>query len=816
MRAFKELSIIILIGFISIIFFWKFFFLGYLPLGSDIISYHYLPWNTCHSEGTIAQNPLLSDPVTMFFPQREIQMDYQRRGITARWNPYLFCGTPGIGSIPFYLKLRELVTYPPNILQYFVSPPTFYALITISYQFFAGLFMYLFLRYGLKLSRFGCLTGGIVFMLNGVFSVWLEFDFTLRTALWFPLILLLLTKTLEGSFVSTLLGGLFLRNLSPNPLYLLYFALIFLSYAPFKLFLFYREKHKGIVKIGLLLILFWTVWFLLDYGTSKSTIETISASHRGRFNLKELNALPNENLITLFVPDFYGTPANPYTYGIIRGWFYKVGLIKEKIAKVGGENYNEYCLYFGVLPLILSLLAGLLRKDGPTRFFLFLWIISLGSALGTFLYLPLYYFVPGISAVGISRILILFTFLGSILAGLGAENLTSRKWEVESGRWGRGIIRVAIGVLIIATIGWTIFLVLPKFNPQFQLLAWHFSLKNPSMTIPILLLLSSIIILIMSLKIRNPQSAICNGILKVVMLIVVSGDLLYFGMKYNPMTPKELLFLRTPSLNFLTDRLDKEPPFRIIAFKNIIPPNTNMVYRLQSIEGYGGLYPKRYFDFIKELVSPDVHHNWIDITSTANRKFSQLLNVKYILVDSELKGEGLKLVYNGEIKIYEDQDAFPRAWIVPEASVLMTKEEIFKELCRPEFDLRRKVILEEEYPNHIPEFRTSNLKPQILNAEPRIITYQPEKVVIHANLSENGFLVLSDFYNSGWKVFVDGKEGKMLKANYIMRAVSLNSGQHRVEFIYDLPSFKLNIYISHIILFLIILITVIFFVKRFN
>jgi uncharacterized membrane protein YfhO len=53
-------------------------------------------------------------------------------------------------------------------------------------------------------------------------------------------------------------------------------------------------------------------------------------------------------------------------------------------------------------------------------------------------------------------------------------------------------------------------------------------------------------------------------------------------------------------------------------------------------------------------------------------------------------------------------------------------------------------------------------------------------------------LVLSDTFYPGWKAFVDGKEEKILRANYNFRAVPLTAGTHRVEFVYDPLSFKLG------------------------
>ncbi|MFQ5900630.1 MAG: YfhO family protein, partial [Thermodesulfobacteriota bacterium] len=82
--------------------------------------------------------------------------------------------------------------------------------------------------------------------------------------------------------------------------------------------------------------------------------------------------------------------------------------------------------------------------------------------------------------------------------------------------------------------------------------------------------------------------------------------------------------------------------------------------------------------------------------------------------------------------------------------------------------------------------------------EVTITDYRNNSVILRAVLNRPKILVLSDAYYPGWKVFVDGEERKILKANYVFRAVPLEPGAHDVEFIYDPMSFKVGMYISFI------------------
>ncbi len=150
------------------------------------------------------------------------------------------------------------------------------------------------------------------------------------------------------------------------------------------------------------------------------------------------------------------------------------------------------------------------------------------------------------------------------------------------------------------------------------------------------------------------------------------------------------------------------------------------------------------------------------------------------------------------VKIYKNKDAFPRAFIVPEAEIVERHEEVLKRMDSENFDLRRVVILEEEVPK-LP--LTINLLPFTDESEAEIIDYQPTKVEIETRTDGEGFLVLSDTYYPGWKAYVDGREERIYRADYLLRAISLSPGFHKVKFIFDPLSFKLGLWMTLVTFF---------------
>jgi hypothetical protein len=756
---------------LTIIFFWKFFFLGLLPLGGDIHTYTFPPWFYHYHGQYRSQNPLLSDPVFLHYPLRKLATSRLKEGKITLWNPYIFCGTP--------LFSTNSVSYSPlNILFLFFDSLTAYSLIIIIQLLFCGIFMYIFLRASLYLTPFAALIGSITYEFSGFHIVWVEFG--VLSGFLLPLILFLIDKaiTKRNLFYASLAGlALGLQLLSTFLQMSLFVLLTTISYSLFKIF----RNFKAIPHLFAIFI----IGFSLSAVQLLPSYELIKHSQRKPVEYyRQLIPLPFQNLITFLVPNYYGNPVD-YDYQIIREKFRyifdnygpKLPPQHPKRSKVAVDNYNEYCAYIGILPLILAILAIFLKRDKNTIFFTSFTIISLLLALGTPLYYLLYLCIPGCDKLTICRFISIYTFGVSVLAGLGGNFVLLKN-----------IKKLYISIILLFMLIILVSMYLGNRVANYfdnEVLFNHFSLINLDFAVPILLLLISGIILLNIGKIDDFR-------IKRAIFVVVVFDLFYFGLGYNPFVPRQLLYPTTPSLTLLSSKLNSLGKGRIVTFDHILPVNINMIYGFESVEGYDAMFYKRYDEFMN-LVSPysSEWENVKDLDYHANRNLLCMLNTKYLLASKKIKAEKLRLIFDGKVKIYEDLYALPRAWVVSEAIVLKTKEEIFKELINPDFDPRKTVILEEEYKMEI-----QNSKSEIRNTKVEIIDYQPEKVIVKVKLNKDGFLVLSDTYYPGWYVFVDGRQEKLFCANYILRAVYLSPGEHIVEFRFLPASFKLGSIIS--------------------
>ncbi|MDO8692376.1 MAG: YfhO family protein [Dehalococcoidia bacterium] len=156
----------------------------------------------------------------------------------------------------------------------------------------------------------------------------------------------------------------------------------------------------------------------------------------------------------------------------------------------------------------------------------------------------------------------------------------------------------------------------------------------------------------------------------------------------------------------------------------------------------------------------------------------------------------LRLVHSGDLKIYENLDWQPRAfiaqdyaWIKDDRQALDAIRNNLKTAGAPPAG---PLVLDGVPPPGLPAEALS----AGAGGQASILSYQPERVLVQANLASPGYLVLADSYYPGWRAFVDGREQPVLRAEYLFRAVYLPAGAHQVEFRYEPGSFRWGMAIS--------------------
>jgi uncharacterized membrane protein YfhO len=120
-------------------------------------------------------------------------------------------------------------------------------------------------------------------------------------------------------------------------------------------------------------------------------------------------------------------------------------------------------------------------------------------------------------------------------------------------------------------------------------------------------------------------------------------------------------------------------------------------------------------------------------------------------------------------------------------------ENVVKEkMLSGNFDYLKEVVLETKPNITLPETTDSLFNPNV-----KIREYKNNYIRLEVlNKEKNAILVLSEIWYPSWKVFVDDKPARLLRANYSLRAVEIPKGASKVEMRFISTSFAVGKWIT--------------------
>ena len=132
---------------------------------------------------------------------------------------------------------------------------------------------------------------------------------------------------------------------------------------------------------------------------------------------------------------------------------------------------------------------------------------------------------------------------------------------------------------------------------------------------------------------------------------------------------------------------------------------------------------------------------------------------------------------NGNYALIEFTGALPRAKLYSQWQVSTNDQETLKALADPAFDPAQKVLVTDL-------IAVSNATTNQDLGSVEFVSYRPKHITLQAKTEIPAVLLLNDHYAPNWQAWVDGKQEKLLRCNYIMRGVLCAPGAHKVEFVF--------------------------------
>jgi len=660
----------------------------------------------------------------------------QNNGGIPLWNPYIFSGVPFMGN-------PQAQLFCPFVWPFLIfNSDLLFGWLSILEIFLIGAFTFLFAR-SLNLSKYASLFSAVTFMFSGttILRIYAGHLPILETLVWFPLVLLFYERSFShnritsSALAGTAMGLMVLGGHFQTALYSIFICCMYLF---IRTFFFptvpaFRDKLRHFATIILISIALCAAISAIQVLPTWEYSQFSNRAGDASYQFSTSYSFPPENLVTMVLPDNAGSPLGP----VSQIHFYPL------------FTYWEFCIYCGILPLILVAIAMIVRPTRQIGLFLFLALFSLLFALGS--YFPLFgiffEYLPGFSSFRIpARMLFVFTFSLAVTAGFGTDIL------LGEGKPGQGrfvsffsrsaMKKMGIGVAAVSGIILLIGLATQSLDPGYCLpffFGWAAFV--------------AVFCIAPSLLNGSTPSTSRMDIMKILLISILILDLFVFGMRFIDTKSPSEVFKNPEYIPVVTNETDSY--FRIYDETGLLIDKQYIAYRnnLHLINGYDPLFLRDYHAYF--IRSQEEHYSgdflWMQGEVIRDFDILRTLNVRYIITnryyDRDYAVPGLERVYdNNSVRVYRLNTTIPRAYVIPTG----------------------------EYENKTP----ASISPA------EITRYSPNSIDVNVTTEEPGYLILSEVYYPGWSARDNGNPAAIVRYQGIFRAVSISPGRHQVSFTY--------------------------------
>ena len=497
---------------------------------------------------------------------------------------------------------------------------------------------------------------------------------------------------------------------------------------------------------------------------------------------------------------------------------------------------TEYThFYIGTLPLLLIFLTWKIRKEiFFIRFFQWMAVLTLGTAV---IYSPIFYILTKIpifnSFRGPGKFLFLTGFAMAILSGFGLDALKDGRelkfFSKIAGFYKKflfvlGLVIIAINTAyyfafeFLVKIGFKVFM---RFgytdtiqrDPYYYLdkvrgllSSWFYEFSFSNVEIWLVVATLALTGLIVTLFLKNKVTISTFSILAV---ILVYSSSFFIWHRYYSFVPDSVLD-PTPAIRFLMDRkddryrtlsfnigiesykkmgLDYKNPEKLNKFNSaIFRTDEFMFYNIETLNGHEAFLTKRqefFSEFNGQFATQKLTLDEKRKLFESKIKLLSMMNVKHILSSLPLDKPFAKVfdsnIADTEIPlyVYENPDVLPRIYFAE--SVTYVSENL------PDENLKQKL-------SEIENFKEKTLIEcdkckEDLSDDQGIIrreSYKSDEIVLDVENKNNSWLIFSNSFLPGWRAFIDGKEAKIYRANYLFQAIQVPAGNHNILFKYKI------------------------------
>ena len=224
---------------------------------------------------------------------------------------------------------------------------------------------------------------------------------------------------------------------------------------------------------------------------------------------------------------------------------------------------------------------------------------------------------------------------------------------------------------------------------------------------------------------------------------------------------------------------DKGLDYRVLNMTTNTFNENNTSYYHKSIGGYHAAKLRRYQELIDHYIAPEMQNmnkvlapgnlsqrsdNMIQVTDKANAMPAlNMLNMKYLIVGQQ----------GQEPVPVENKSAMGNAWFVNKVDFVDNANEEIDKIGK--IDLHHEAVADKKFQSALGNSATNDS-----TAKATLTDYAPNNLKYDVSSKNGGVIVFSEIYYPEWTATVDGQPAEVGRVNYVLRAINVKPGNHKV------------------------------------
>lgn len=219
---------------------------------------------------------------------------------------------------------------------------------------------------------------------------------------------------------------------------------------------------------------------------------------------------------------------------------------------------------------------------------------------------------------------------------------------------------------------------------------------------------------------------------------------------------------------------DKSLDYRVLNMATNTFNENETSYYLKSVGGYHPAKLRRYQEMIEAYISPemqgafgavaDAGGDMTRVNGDSIFPVLNMLNAKYFIMP--LQG--------GQTVPVQNPYVYGNAWFVDRVHYV---DDANAEIARVgKLRLRHEAVADNRFRDMLGESAAQDSTSLVT-----ITSYEPNRLTYDVRSAAGGVVVFSEIYYPGWTATVDGVEVPVGRVNYVLRAINVKPGDHKVE-----------------------------------